>query len=154
MPKAEKKKPEVSRSDVAARLGSMSQNDLSMLFNLYGRWLQSGSSSLMNAYGSQIGTADFIHSMGLMTDGAYNAIFLLSNVVAGIAAGESVITGLFGNNAFQPVLKSYVDQTGVFAGGGDERSFQNALNAFKTQGITDAIMDVLTTGEETAGILG
>lgn len=125
-------------------LAGLSETAIEELFDLYKVWLRSGEASLINAYGSQIGTADFLHSMGLMTDKAYNNIGLVSGLFSGVGIFGGIIGSLFGNNALQPVLKSRVEQNSKGGDNGEEEDpAENALRVASTQALAAAVQAAL-----------
>jgi hypothetical protein len=74
--------------------------------------IDAGASNLMQGYASVIIVSDLMHSAGLLTDDANTAISALATIITGISTAEGIV-GIFtgANNAFQPQLKTRVDQT-------------------------------------------
>lgn len=77
--------------------------------------IRAGEANLMEGYTASIIVADLMHSAGLLSQKAYDAVFTLDTIMAAIASAEglaTIVTSIFGaESPFQPQLKSRVEQT-------------------------------------------
>lgn len=71
--------------------------------------IEAGKSNLMQGYAAVILSARYFYANGWLDDAAYAAIFELDTIMAGLAAGTSVITALFGGTSpFSPTLRTNI----------------------------------------------
>jgi hypothetical protein len=106
--------PRPAATGPLARLSASMYHDTLEVFK---ELVKAGRSNLMQGYASSIILVDFLHSAGLTTDRAYEAVFLLSSIMDITAVSNSVFSTLFGNSALAPTLRTALDGSG---GKGDE----------------------------------
>ena len=80
----------------------------------------------MQGYGQTIVMTDMLHTAGMITDKAYDAVFILATIIEAISAATS-ITDIFGaSSPFTPQLKTKVEQSTNAAGETETKSTQEA----------------------------
>lgn len=122
-------------------LTALSRQTIIAAEHIYVAWIKQGSSSLLGSYASSLATADLMHSAGLMSDQAYNAIFLIQNLFAATGIFTSIVDSLFGGGALKPALTSLVEQNNGDDEAGDETS--SGVNAASLAALVPQIAEAL-----------
>ena len=93
-------------AQLIANLGEIA---LKESFSLVNNLIEAGKIDLFQGYASSIMGADLMHSAGLLSDAAYEAIFVMENIMGVIAEASSVIGSIFGaQSPFAPSLKTLI----------------------------------------------
>ncbi len=113
MPKIDTPATSLSRHSLTQTegLSGISEETIKGLTSIMNHWIDAGASNLMQGYAQTIVMTDMLHNAGMVTDAAYDAVFILATIIEGIA-GVTSLTDIFGaNSPFTPQLKTKVEQS-------------------------------------------
>lgn len=127
-PKTPKKT--VTRKSTTVKSENLAQLSATLMhdaMNIIVHMIDAGASNLMEGYAATIIVSDLMHSAGLLSDPANEAISGLSTIIEAVGVATNVI-GIFtgASNAFQPQLKTRVEQSINEKGEGTQKSTQEA----------------------------
>ena len=104
-------------------------------------WVKAGESNFLSGYSSNIAITDFLFNAGMISQRAYDATFLQTNIFAGITDFNALFGTLFGaGSPLTPQMKSRVEQNTDRGKGDDEDEdqFGAAISQLATQALAAA----------------